>query len=239
MSRAGGLLRTAGLATSMALAAAAAATSAAASAPATVMPHAASARHATVNVVHGIPGLKVKVCIDGQPAIRGFQYGEKVVGVTLPSGTHRVRVVAAGKSCSSAKLLRHRYLLEPGANYTIVAAVRPSGAPTLAAFTNRVRPTDAGKARLTVRHTAQAPAVNVWANGTKLIGGTGFTWGDQRTFAVPHGTYRAKVSLPGTKAAVIGPARVELRTGRAYQVYAIGTPGHYQLAVVRVRVGTR
>jgi hypothetical protein len=238
MSRVGSPVRKAGLATSMALAAAAM-TIPATSAAATVMPQAASARNATVNVVHGIPGLDVKVCIDGQPAIRGFQYGEKVVGVALPAGTHRVRVVAAGKACSSAKLLKHRYKLEPGRNYTIVAAVRPSGAPTLAAFNNRVGPTDAGKARLTVRHTAQAPAVNVWANGTKLIGGTGFTWGEQRTFAVPHGTYRAKVTLPGSKAAVIGPARLKLRTGKAYQIYAIGTPGQYRLAVVKVGVGTR
>jgi hypothetical protein len=154
--------------------------------------------------VHGIPGLKVKVCVDGQPAIRGFEYGERAVGVSVPAGTHRVRVVPAGKPCSAPKLLSHRYQLKPGENYTIVAAVRPDGAPRLAAFGNGVRPTDTGRARLTVRDTPQAPAVNVWAGGTKLIGGSGFSWGDGRTFAVPHDTYRVKVSLPGTKTPVIG-----------------------------------
>jgi hypothetical protein len=198
----------------------------------------AGAQTATVNVVHGIPGLKVNVCVDGDPAVRNFEYGEKVVGVALPAGAHRVRVVAAGKPCSAAKLLKRRYMLEPGKNYTIVAAVRPSGAASLAAFTNRVRPTDAGKARLTVRHTAHAPAVNVWASRTKLIGGTRFSWGDGRTLAVPHGTYRVKVTLPGTTAPVIGPKRLTLRSGKAYQVYAVGTPHHYRLKVVGIRVGS-
>jgi hypothetical protein len=229
-------LRKAGLAVSIALATAPISLTAAAGAAESAQ--AASARTATVNVVHGIPGLKVKVCVDGQPAIRGFEYGEKAVGVSVPAGTHRVRVVPAGKPCSAPKLLSHRYQLKPGKNYTIVAAVRPDGAPRLAAFGNGVRPTDTGQARLTVRHTAQAPAVNVWAGGTKLIGGSGFSWGDGRTFAVPHDTYRVKVTLPGTKTPVIGPQRLTLRSGKAYQVYAVGTPGHYRLAVVGVQVGT-
>lgn len=196
-------------------------------------------RTATVNVVHGIPGVTVKVCVDGRPAIRGFRYGEKVVGVALPAGTHRVRVVPAGKACSTAAVLRKRYELAAGTSYTIVAARGPKGAPRLPAFVNRVRPTKPGMARLTVRHTAQAPAVNVWAGPTRLVGGTGFTWGESRTVAVPRGTYRVKVTLPGARRPVIGPDHLRLRAGKAYQVHAVGTSGRYRLVVVRVDVGTR
>jgi hypothetical protein len=197
---------------------------------------AAAARTATVNVVHGIPGATVNVCVDGGAAIRDFTYGEKAVGVALPAGKHRVRVVAAGKPCSSAAILRHRYVLDAGRNYTVVAAVRPSGAPALRAFVNDVRRVDAGKARLTVRHTAQAPAVNVWANGAKLIGGHRYTSGDSRTFAVPKGSYRVKVTLPDRRKPVIGPTSLMLRSGRAYQVYAVGTPGDYRLVVARAKL---
>jgi hypothetical protein len=193
---------------------------------------------ATVNVVHGIPAVAVKVCVDGEPAIRGFQYGEKVTGSTLPAGTHRVRVVPAGKPCSAPALLKERYMLDPGKNYTIVAALRPSGSPALKAFRNQVGATDPGTARVTVRHTAQAPAVNVWAGGTKLIAGKEFSWGDARTLAVPAGSYRLKVTLPGDREPVIGPRQLTLRAGTAYQVHAVGDPGRYRLVVIPAHVGT-
>jgi hypothetical protein len=199
---------------------------------------AAADRKATVNVVHGIPGVAVKVCVDGKAAIRDFRYGEKVVGVALPAGTHRVRVVPATEPCSAPALLKERYRLDGGRNYTLVAAVKPSGKPTLAAFVNRVRPTEEGKARLTVRHAAAAPAVNVWAGSAKLIGGQKFTWGDQKTLAVPKGTYRVKVTLPGDREPVIGPRHLTLRAGNAYQVHAVGTADRYRLVVVPVRVGS-
>jgi hypothetical protein len=193
---------------------------------------------ATLNVMHGIPGASVKVCVDGQAALRDFTYGEKAVGVSVPAGAHRVRVVSAGKPCGSTAILRHAYQLQAGRNYTVVADLKPSGAPALSAFANDVRRVDEGTARLTVRHTAQAPAVNVWAGATKLIGGHRFTWGDSRTFAVPGGDYRVKVTLPGSRKPVIGPKSLTLRSGQAYQVYAVGTGDHYRLVVAHVRVGT-
>jgi Domain of unknown function (DUF4397) len=199
---------------------------------------AAGGSTATVNVVHGIPGITVKVCLDGKPAIRQFRYGEKVVGLALPAGTHQVRVVPTAKACSSPAILKKHYVLEGGGHYTVVAALRPSGEPVLSTFTNRVRPTRAETARLTVRHTADAPAVNVLAGSIRLIGGAGFTWGDTRTLAVPDGKYRVKVALPGSRKAVIGPRHLALRSGNAYEVYAVGSPDHYRLVVVRTAIGT-
>jgi hypothetical protein len=216
------------------VAGAAAASAALAPAPA----GAADGSAATVNVVHGIPGAVVKVCVDGETAIPRFEYGQKAVGVALPAGVHRVRVVAAGKACTAPAILKKRYDLAAGRNYTVVAALRPSGAPALPAFANRVGPTADGMARLTVRHTAKAPAVIVWAGSTKLIRGTGFTWGEERTRAVPAGEYRVKVALPGSRKAVIGPRHLTLRAGEAYQVHAVGSPDRYRLVVVRVHVGT-
>ena len=198
----------------------------------------AAAGKASVNVVHGIPGVPVAICVDGAKVVDDFRFGEKLVGAQLAAGQHRVKVVAAGNACSAAAVLRAGYSLEAGRNYTVVANLDASGDPNLLAFANNVRPTRPGYARLTVRHTAQAPAVNVWANGTKVIGGTSFTWGDQRTLGVPSDTYRTKVTLPGSRKAVIGPADLTLRAGRAYQAYAVGSPDHYRLVVLKVAVGT-
>jgi Domain of unknown function (DUF4397) len=225
----------AGLAAATAVAAAAIGVPAQASTAETTR---AAGRTAEVSVVHGIPGAKVKVCIDGAPAIRRFTYGEKVVRRALPAGRHGVRVVPTGRRCQSPAILRRHYVLEANKSYTLVASLKPSGTPSLRAFGNRVRPTKPGRARLTVRHLAQAPAVNVWAGSTRLIGGRGFTWGDRQSLQVPHGSYRVKVTLPGKKAPVIGPRRLTLRAGNAYQVHAVGKAGRYRLVVVRTHVGT-
>jgi hypothetical protein len=181
----------------------------------------------------------VKVCVDGKAVVDHFRYGSTIVGAALPATTHRVRVVAAGKACRSSAIVKSAYTLAAGRNYTIVANLNAHGSPNLKAFVNNVRPTAHGKARVTVRHTADAPAVNVWAGRTKIIGGTHFTWGRSATLAVPAGRYVVRVSLPKSTKAVIGPARASLAAGRAYQVYAVGLAGHYRLITIKIPVGTR
>jgi len=193
---------------------------------------------ATVNVVHGIPGVAVKVCVDGAAVVDHFRYGSTIVGAALPAGNHTVRVVPAGKRCASPAVLTQSYALQAGLNYTVVATLNASGTPNLKPYVNDVSRTRHGTARLTVRHTAQAPAVNVWAGSTKLISGRSFTWGSSATLGVPAGSYRVKVTLPSSAKPVIGPATVALGAGKAYQVYAVGSPGHYQLVSIVVNVGT-
>jgi hypothetical protein len=194
---------------------------------------------ATVNVVHGVPGLAVKICVDGAKVVDNFRYGSTIVGAGLPAGRHTVKVLAAGKACAAPAVLKQTYDLAARTNYTLVANLNAAGKPNLKAFGNDVSKTRHGNARLTVRHTAQAAAVNVWANGTKLISGRSFTSGASATLGVPAGTYHAKVTLPNSGKPVIGPATVRLHAGNAYQVYAVGSPGHYRLVSIGVPVGMR
>jgi hypothetical protein len=56
---------------------------------------------------------------------------------------------------------------------------------------------------------------------------------------VHAGTYKVKVTLPGSRKPVIGPASKHLAAGRAYQVYAAGSPGHYRLITIKIPVGSR
>jgi hypothetical protein len=200
--------------------------------------HAGTAR---LNVVHGIPGVTVNVCVDGSNAIPNFAPGDTATGVPLPGGSHTFKIVAqADTTCSTAGVLSATATLKGGRNYTAVAALDSAGSPQLKLFTNNVSKTRRGTARLTVRHVANAPAVNVWANGTRIVRGTSFTWGSSATRNVPRGVYAAWVSLPKQFAPVIGPAVLQLKPGNAYQVYAWGdaTAG-YKLAVVTISVGSR
>jgi uncharacterized protein DUF4397 len=198
-----------------------------------------AAGKATVNVVHGIPGVTVDVCVNGAKAIPNFAPGDVVKNIELPAGSYTFKVVAKGDPCGGAGIIVVTRPLQAGTNYTAVANLNASGDPNLKLFTNNVNPTKPRKARLSVRHTADAPAVNVWANGAKVVGGTHFTWGKSAAMQTPRGIYAAWVSLPGDFAPVIGPAVLELKAGHAYQVYAWGdgTDG-YSFAVVNLNVGT-
>jgi hypothetical protein len=190
-------------------------------------------------VVHGIPGVDVDVCVNGAVAIPDFNPGEVVTGVALPSGSYDVKIVAAGGACTDAAILEANGVqLASGKNYTAVAYLTANGDPTLGLFKNNVKPVAKGSARVTIRHTAAAPEVDVWANGSVLL--QDVPNGASATLAVPKGVYAAWVSLPGDHQPVIGPEVLKLKKGTAYQVYAWGSgSAGYGLAVVATPVGTK
>ena len=199
----------------------------------------AVAADATLNVVHAIPGVNVEVCLNGEVAVPGFNPGEVVKGVALPEGTYDVAIVPAGDTCDDPAILQVADAeLAGGRNYTAIAHLTEDGTPTLALFRNNVRPVASGSARVTIRHTAAAPAVDVWANGSVLLEDE--SNGESATRRVPAGVYAVWASLPGEHAPVIGPDVLKLARGRAYQVYAWGNADSgYDFAIVALRVGVR
>jgi len=199
----------------------------------------ASAADATLSVVHGIPGVDVDVCVNGAEAISGFNPGEVVTGVSLPAGSYDVKIVGTGDDCDDAAILQAADLeLASGKSVTAIAYLSAEGAPTLGLFTNNVRALPKATARLQVRHAAEAPEVNVWANGAPLV--TGLANGETATARVPKGIYAAWVSLPGDFQPVIGPGVLKLMAGHAYQVYAWGSPtAGSAFAVVDLDAGIR
>jgi len=199
----------------------------------------AYAADASLNVVHGIPGVDVNVCVDGAEAISDFNPGEVVTGVPLPAGPHDFKIVAVGDTCDDTAILEATgvELLE-GKDYTAIAHLMEDGTPALDVFKNNIKPLDKGSARLTVRHTAAAPAVDVWANGSVLLADV--PHGASATMKVPTGVYAAWASLPDDYQPVIGPDVLKLTNGMAYQVYAWGdSEAGYAFAVVALEVGTK
>jgi hypothetical protein len=199
----------------------------------------ASAADASLNVVHGIPGVDVEVCVNGAVAIPGFNPGEVVTGVPLPAGAYDVKVVAAGDTCDDTAILEATGIeLASDKDYTAIAYLMEDGTPTLGLFKNNVKPLAKGTARLTIRHAAAAPAVDVWANGSVLLEDVPNV--ASATLKVPTGIYAAWVSLPNDYAPVIGPAVLKLERGTAYQVYAWGSAdAGFDFAVVAVPVGIK
>jgi uncharacterized protein DUF4397 len=182
---------------------------------------AAAAENGTVYVVHGVPGLTVDVYLNGKAALTGFKPGQVAGPLALPGGSYEVAVRKAGQAATAAPAIDQKVTLAAGANVSLVAHLSAAGTPTLTAFANPAGGLADGTARLVVRHTAAAPAVDVLAGGKPVF--TGLTNPDQRTADLAPGTVSAAVALAGTTKPVIGPAALTLKAGQVSVVYATGS----------------
>lgn len=182
---------------------------------------AAQTGDASVTVVHGVPGLTVDVYVDGQLALESFEPTTVTDPIALAPGTHEVAIRAAGDPADAEPAISGEVSLEAGQDASLVAHLGADGSPTLTAFGNDVSSIPAGEARLTVRHTAAAPAVDVLAGGQAIV--SGLENPNEATTTVPAGSYSVAVAPAGTTDPVLGPADLTLEAGTAYRVYAIGS----------------
>ena len=196
---------------------------------------ASAASTATVYVVHGIPKTPVDVYVDGKRALDDFQPGTSQGPVELPAGPHKVAIFPADAAeGSGSPLLSADADLPEGANVTLVAHLDADGKPTVTPFKNDVAKVAAGQARLVVRHTAAAPAVDVLAGGKPVI--QGLTNPNEKELTVPAGSVSAAVAAAGSTDPVIGPADVDLKEGTATFVHAIGSLQDKSLGLVSFTV---
>lgn len=193
---------------------------------------AGAADDATVSVLHGVPGATVDVYANGDELLSNFTPGTLTDPVTLPAGDYDLKVTAAGAGADGDAIIEANGVTVPaGANITVVAHLNADGTPVLTPFVNDTANVAAGQARVTVRHTAAAPAVDVRANGDVVF--SGLTNPNEAKADVPAGTINADVVLAGTDTVAIGPADVTLAEGTNTIVYAWGSAAdnNLQLAV--------
>lgn len=183
---------------------------------------AATTGNAVLSVLHGIPDTPVDVYVNGDLTLDDFQPGDLAGPLDLPAGAYEVALTAPDATDASAPVLGPATLtLEAGKNYTAVAHLNESGSPTLTPYANDTSPTEAGQGRLTVRHDAAAPAVDVLAGGTAVI--EGLANPDEATLNLAPGTIDASVAAAGTTDPLIGPAPVDVQEGALTIVYAWGS----------------
>lgn len=199
-------------------------------------PAAAGSGNASVVVFHGVPDLTVDVYANDEPLLEDFEPGTITDPVSLPAGDYDLAVFAAGAdpAADDPAIEAEGVTVPAGANITVAAHLNADGAPTLTPFVNDVDQIAAGQGRLTVRHTAAAPAVDILANGEPAF--TGLTNPNEESADLPTGTIEAAVALAGTTDPVIGPAEVTLTEGTSTIVYAWGsaTDGNLDLAVQNI-----
>lgn len=194
----------------------------------------AYAADATVSVLHAIPegsGADVVDVYAGDAMlIDNFTPGT-LETLTVPAGTYDLAVFADGESPDGGTAVLEAAGVEvpAGANATVTANLDADGNPALNVYVNDISEVAAGEARLTVRHIAAAPAVDVRADGAAII--ENLVNPDEAIVAVPAGTYSADVVLAGTDTVVLGPADLTLDEGTNTIVYAWGSAEAGNLAL--------
>ena len=178
--------------------------------------------NASLSVLHGVPDLTVDVWVNDELTLDDFEPGDLAGPLDLPAGTYLVAITAADAEDASEPVLGPIDLpLEGGTSYTAVAHLDADGEPTASLFTNDTSNTAAGEGRLTVRHVAAAPAVDILAGDTAVI--TSLANPDEEILDLPAGTVPAAVAAAGTTEPVLGPADVDVAEGVNTIVYAWGS----------------
>lgn len=200
---------------------------------------ASSAENATLSVLHGIPALPVDVYVNGELTVDDFQPGTIAGPLSLPAGDYEVALTATDAADDSDPALGPVTLtLEAGKNYTATANLDAAGEPTLNLFTNDIAATNAGEGRLTVRHVAAAPAVDVLAGGAAVV--SNLSNPNEATLNLPVSTVSASIVAAGTtEPVVLGPADIAIEDGVLTIAYAWGSleDGTLALATQTVAVG--
>ena len=196
-------------------------------------------RNASLTLVHGIPGDSLGASRDLPVQVRVYRLFDGVEvfdSVTFPTvagplsvkpGVYRIQVRVTG---TPLRLTRWTYLA-PRENVSAVAYLTDSGrlgdpsgkpAPRLGIFTNDVSAPGAGKARVIVRHLADAPAVDVLAGGSTIINALANP--GSAAVVVPAGTYPIQVVADANNAiSAFGPADLTFAAGTTTVVYAVGS----------------
>ena len=184
-------------------------------------PASAQSDEGTVTVVHGVPDLTVDVYVNGDLTLEDFEPGTVTDPLELPAGDYDVEIRPADEDAESDPAISGSAAVEAGTNASLVAHLNADGEPTLSAFANDTSEIGAGDARVTVRHTAAAPAVDILADSSAIV--SGLENPDEATTEVPAGTYEAAVAPEGTTDPVLGPTDLTLEEGTNTIVYAIGS----------------
>ncbi len=194
----------------------------------------AYAADATVSVLHAIPegsGADVVDVYAGDAMlIDNFTPGS-LETLTVPEGTYDLAVFADGEGPGNGTAVLEAAGVEVpgGANATVTANLDADGNPALNVYVNDISEVAAGESRLTVRHIAAAPAVDVRADGAVII--ENLVNPDEAIVAVPAGSYSADVVLAGTDTVALGPADLSLAEGTNTIVYAWGSAEAGNLAL--------
>ncbi len=195
---------------------------AAAAALITIPAGATQAQDATqISLLHGIPGATVDVVVAGEVVVPGFEPGDiqdltPFAGQTLTD----VEVRAAGTTDVVIGPIASLEVPASG-NWTVVAHLGADGTPTLTPFENDTSAAGSGEGRLTVRHTAAAPAVDIVLGDARPV--SNLSNPNEQALVLPAGEIAGAKIAPTGGEPIADVPTVDLAAGSGLIVYAVGS----------------
>ncbi|MBK8978368.1 MAG: DUF4397 domain-containing protein [Planctomycetes bacterium] len=179
-----------------------------------------SAQNAELTVLHGVPGLSgpVEVFANGG-SLFTFDYGDQLGPLSLPAAGYAIDVRLNGVTILTANVN-----LAADTSYSAIAHLDAAGTPTISLFDNDDSALALPKSRLAIRHTAQAPAVDVvlQQNGATVATFGNLSNPNEVAADVAPGNYSASLFVANTTTRAFGPVDLALEDGYRYIVYAVG-----------------
>ncbi|MGC9349408.1 MAG: DUF4397 domain-containing protein [Anaerolineae bacterium] len=182
---------------------------------------------AMVYVGHGIPGVVVDVAVNGDCELPGFEFGQFAGPLELSEAKIQVYPADEEKPCTGTAVIETDVDFTAGENYTVFAHLAADGDFNASVFVNDVSDAVAGHTRLTVRHTAAAPAVDIylnrgWERGRSIAEVEDLANLEQAgPLDIRPGAYMASIFAAGTEDLVLAQ-RIVLKPHRSFIVYAVG-----------------
>jgi len=199
----------------------------------------AAQKKASISVFHAIPegygADVVDIYADGGRIMNNVKSGE-LKSMRVRPGTYDIEIYVNGErpKVDEPILEIDRVTFLSGTCSTVTANLDEVGTPTTNVFANCVARNPVGEGRITVRHIAAAPAVDVLAGGNVIFGN--LTNGSAATKRLPASTYAVTVNLANSVDRVLGPANVNITRPFNTIVYAWGSAAEGTLALKVQRV---
>lgn len=198
----------------------------------------AGAQDATgrVRVMHASPDVPpVDIFVDGQKAVTALTFPDNTGYVSLPAGSHNVKVFVSPSDGTGAPALEADLNVAAGKDYTVLAVgLLEDGSLSLLPLEDNNATPAAGNAHVRLIHASpDAPAVDVAVAGTDTLVFSNVSFGEVGAYTpVPAGTYDLEVRAAGTSTVALPLDGVALADRTVYSVVAVGLLGDGTLNVV-------
>ena len=174
-----------------------------------------------IHAVDGDDGFPADIYVNGDLTFSALRFLEGTQAVPYPAGDYEVEIYPAGDDPAvTDPILSADMEVTGGANLSVVASVTEAGVPTITVYVNDTSPIPAGMVRLTLRHGAAAPSVDVMVDGEVAV--ADFINGSDVTAVLASGGYSVSLG-PAGGGGELFQADLDLSEGTGYVVYGVGS----------------
>ena len=186
----------------------------------------------------GLPQeLPVDIRIGSRCVAKSVPFGTIAEGPLLRPGVHKIRITLDDsrrkrRACRGTLVMADTINVNLGDDLSLVAHQTDDGGIRITKFNNDPRDAGPGIGRATVRHTADAPAVDILVEGDRLI--TALSNANGAKLDVPSDTYTVEIApAGGDPLNPPGEIPLTVTAGENIIVYAVGSlrTGSFDLLV--------